>query len=80
MNFLVCSKIKDRKPYLCDICDDTFTIEHELKNNLLSVHGEKKPFKCDKPDVQSNCNLKNHISSIHERKKLAHAIFAISSC
>ena len=64
MNFLVCSKIKDRKPYLCDICDDTFTIEYEY----------------DKPDVQSNYNLKNHISSVHERKKLAHAIFAISSC
>ena len=53
---------------------------NKLKNNLLFVHGGKKLFKYDKPDVQSNCNLKNHISSVHERKKLAHAIFPISSC
>jgi hypothetical protein len=47
----------------------SFLLKGNLKNHVLKVHGGTKPFKCDKPDEQSNRNLKNHISSVHERNK-----------
>ena len=43
-----------------------------MAHNVLSVHEDKKPFKCDFCDY--NCSKKGamsqHVASVHENKKL----------
>ena len=42
-----------------------------FEENIISVHDERKPFKCEICDAyfENNANLKKHAKSVHEAKK-----------
>ena len=43
----------------------------DLKKHVVSVHEEKKPFKCEICDYSCSLknNMKRHVESVHEGKK-----------
>ena len=38
---------KGKKPFICNICDASFSEKGNLKGHIESVHKGKKPSKCD---------------------------------
>ena len=61
----------EKKPYQCNICNDSFSYKVTLKKHVKSVHEKNIQFKC------SICNntfsrkngLKSHMESVHEKIK-----------
>ena len=61
-----------KKPYECELCNETFDKEKHFKIHIKSVHKWKKPHECEIcgkvfPKIYS---LKQHMDSVNEGNKL----------
>ena len=54
----------------CDVCDEKFHTNHELKNHRLSVHPQVKCGKCNLL-VKDQEQLDQHVRTAHEATKVA---------
>ena len=59
------------KPFICNICDASFSEKGNINLHVESVHEGKKLFKCNDCDevFSPKGNLKKHIDLAHEGKK-----------
>ena len=66
-----------KKPFKCNVCDESLTNNWGLNRHLSSVHERKKPFKCNICDVSFTemGKLNSHVLLVHERKKPFKCIF-----
>ena len=57
-----------KKPYKCEAGKSS-----ALDSHISAVHEEKMPFKCDTCDKEftKNCELKIHVTTVHEERKLS---------
>jgi hypothetical protein len=73
-----------KRPIKCGVCNAGFTVKHNLKRHIDTVHEEKTPFKCnletsshEKPFKCEACGLKfgrevyleRHTFSVHDKKR-----------
>ena len=56
----------------CNVCDQTFILEPDLKKHIAYVHEGKQPFECNQCETnfEREIDLKAHIRSFHEGKKV----------
>ena len=52
------------------MCDYSFSQKGNLKQHVVIVHENKKPFKCEVCDYSCSLkgNLKSHVASVHEKR------------
>ena len=67
----VASVHEKKKPYKCNICDNSFAVMNALKKHIASVHEGIKPFICEICDKDfSRVEILNrHASLVHQGKK-----------
>lgn len=67
-----------KKPFICNICDSSFTQKFHLNDHIVTVHEENKFFKCNISDsvFTTKPNLKNHIAS-NSKKKLKNVTLVV---
>ena len=60
-----------KKPFKCDICDQSFSAKAVLNRHIDSIHKGIKPFKCNVCDkaFAHKLHLNGHIESVHKGKK-----------
>ena len=61
---------REKKPFLCLICDKHFSQKHLVKSHIRSHTGEK-PFTCSicNRSFSDRCNLTNHLRNCHLDQK-----------
>ena len=66
VHFLTCSR-----EYKCDLCEEIFAIDKNLKKHITNVHNVQKNHKCDTCDKSFSQSgvLKIHIKCVHEGLK-----------
>ena len=65
-------------PFICEICDSSFTTKQGLENHFDHIHKKKKAYKCFNCDVYflQKGDLNLHFRIVHEEKKT----FNCSTC
>ena len=68
-NFLVMDDGMEIIYHDCEECTFTSRYEKYLRRHILTVHSDKKEFRCTKCDFSCNRmdNLSKHITNIHEK-------------
>ena len=74
-----CACVFNLNKFECKICDSNFDYVNQMEKHFATVHGGKKPFKCEicnhnvsqKGNVSVNYHhhLEKHIVVVHEEKK-----------
>ena len=61
-----------KKPFECVHCGHSFFDKKDLRRHVESLHEGKRPFKCEicqQAKFGKNCELKMHISRVHDNPK-----------
>jgi uncharacterized Zn-finger protein len=51
-----------KKPFKCDICDQSFSQKSNLKRHIVGIHERKKKCEC----LYATKKLRKHRSEVHE--------------
>ena len=59
------------KPYQCEGCELSFTLNGDLKKHVKEVHQKLKAFRCEycSASFSRKYNLKDHVIAIHTKLK-----------
>ena len=62
---------KEKKPYQCHTCDESFSYKVTLKRHVEVVHEQNKQYKCSicNDSFFKKLDLEKHLESVHEKIK-----------